>query len=553
MRSRIFSGAIVKITCLVCAVGLLAGGQARAQEADVRLAELQASAQAFVQLLAQGQFDHATKDFDDTMKTALPAAKLGEIWRSILQKAGPFQQQTGVRIERAGQYDIVFVTCGFAKASLDAKVVFNRSRQISGLFFVPVKSPKADYGAPVYVRREAFQETEVSIGSGEWLLPGSLALPNGQGPFPAVVLIHGSGPNDRNETIGPNVPFRDLALGLASRGIAVLRFEKRTKEHAAKLAALKDSLTVKEEVLDDALAAVAFLRRQRSIDGRRVFVLGHSLGAMLCPKIGTLDPDLAGLICLAGSTRPLGAVMADQVNYLLSLDPNMAAAEKEQLEKLKLQASRLADPNLSRDTPAAELPLGIGFAYWQSLRDNDPLKVVAQVQQPMLILQGERDYQVRMEDFEGWKKALASRTDVTFKSYPKLNHLFMEGEGPSKPAEYLRAGYVAQDVIEDIAGWITPPRGRRFGLAHGLMACTFLVLALAGSVVGPLRQGTWIQLPPPAAWFMIGAGLVGLPATLLGAPPGWCVVGLLAVLVAVGLIYALVPYQRMSISSRSQR
>ncbi|MBD2039612.1 hypothetical protein [Microcoleus sp. FACHB-672] len=72
----------------------------------------------------------------------------------------------------------------------------------------------------------------------------------------------------------------------------------------------------------------------------------------------------------------------------------------------------------------------------------------------MLILQKERDYQVTMEDFQGWQQALSSRQNVTFKSYPQLNHLFIEGMGKSVPAEYQNAGYVAEPVINDIAEWI---------------------------------------------------------------------------------------------------
>ncbi len=454
MHSRNVSRTLTVLALLLAWEFGPSGNRAPAQVAAPPLTEQNTKAQAFVKLLAAGKFDTATKDFDDTMKKALPAKKLEEIWQSILSSAGPFQKQTGTRTETKGKYEIVYVTCQFAKAPLDAKVVFNRDKRITGLFFVPTKKGGADYQPPDYVRRDAFQETEVRIGSGEWALPGSLTLPKGKGPFPAVVLVHGSGPHDRDETIGPNLPFRDLAWGLASRGIAVLRYEKRTHEYAAKLADPKGTLTVKEEVLDDALAAVAFLRRHQAIDGKRVFVLGHSLGAVLCPKIGTLDPAIAGLICLAGTTRPLGVVMMDQVNYLLSLDPNMDAKAKERLEAIKRQAAKLADPKLSAETPAGELPFGVGFAYWQSLRDCYPVKLAAQVKQPMLVLQGERDYQVSMKDFEGWKKALAGRKDVTFKSYPKLNHLFIAGDGPSKPEEYTKAGHVAQEVIDDIAGWI---------------------------------------------------------------------------------------------------
>src|SRR5262249_57372826 len=121
----------------------------------------------------------------------------------------------------------------------------------------------------------------------------------GAGPFPGVGLAHGSGPNDRDETIAQNKPFKDLALGLASRGIAVLRYDKRTKVYPAKMAGLA-GLTVKDEVVDDAIAAASMLRSQPRIDPARVFVLGHSLGGMLVPRIAAADAKLAGVIVMAG-------------------------------------------------------------------------------------------------------------------------------------------------------------------------------------------------------------------------------------------------------------
>jgi dienelactone hydrolase len=102
------------------------------------------------------------------------------------------------------------------------------------------------------------------------------------------------------ETVGANKPFKDLATGLASRGIAELTYDKRTLIHRARVAALKD-FTVKQEVIDDALEAVKALRAQLGLDPRRVFVLGHSLGGMLIPRIGTADPTITGLIILAGA------------------------------------------------------------------------------------------------------------------------------------------------------------------------------------------------------------------------------------------------------------
>jgi hypothetical protein len=281
-----------------------------------------------------------------------------------------------------------------------------------------------------------------------------LTLPKGDGPFAAAVLVHGSGPHDRDESIGPNKPFRDLAWGLASQGVAVLRYEKRTKEHAAKMAAIKDRLTVKEETVDDAVTAAALLRSRREIDKKRIFIIGHSLGALLAPQIGVRDPDLAGLILLAGNTRPLEDVLLDQVSYILSLDGGPGETHKEELEKVKKQVARVKDQKLSADTPASEMPLGAPAAYWLSLRDYRPADIALRVRRPFLILQGERDYQVTMDDFAGWKKALGARPNVTLKSYAGLNHLFMDGEGKARPAEYDKAGHFAREVVDDIAGWI---------------------------------------------------------------------------------------------------
>jgi dienelactone hydrolase len=443
----------MKTSCgLWAALLALAAGPAAGQEGDeARLAGLKESARGFVELLAKEDFPAAGKNFDEAMRKALPTDKLQAMWKTLTGQAGALKKQWAMRTERRGKYDIVLVRCEFAKMALDARVVFNRDNQITGLNFVP---PPVPYTAPAYVRKDAFRETEVTVGSGDWALPGTLTLPLGDGPFPAVVLVHGSGPHDRDETLGPNKPFRDLAWGLASRGVAVLRYEKRTRHHSAKLTSSKEPLTIKEEVLDDALAAAALLRKTRPVNPDKVFVLGHSLGAMFAPRLGALDPGLAGLVCLAGSTRPLEDVIVEQLDYILSLDGGPPEEQKKELEKIKKQVARLKDPKLDRDVPASELPFGVSAAYWLSLRGYRPAEVAAGLKRPMLILQGGRDYQVTMEDFKGWQQALASRKDVTLKAYPDLNHLFMEGKGKARPAEYQKAGHVAAAVVEDVAGWV---------------------------------------------------------------------------------------------------
>jgi fermentation-respiration switch protein FrsA (DUF1100 family) len=413
----------------------------------------QEEAKQFVQLLVKGDFSGAAKNFDVTMRGALPPAKLQDGWESLNTYAGSFKRQIGVRTEKFQQYDIAFVTCEFERATLDAKVVFDSVRQIAGLFFIPSQSsPKLE--APASSTKDTLREREVLVGTGEWAVHGTLNFPKGSGPFPAIVLVHGSGPQDRDETIGPNKPFRDLADGLVSRGIAVLRYEKRTKEHASQFTSLKDGITVKEETIDDALLSASLLRKTERIDPKKIFVLGHSLGGMLIPRIGNLDSNIAGLIVLAGATRPLEDIILEQMSYIFSLDDTISENEKLQLSKIKLQIARVKDPTLSVATLSTDLPFGVPAKYWIDLRGYNPPETARSLKQPMLILQGERDYQVTMEDLENWKKYLSSKQNVEFKTYPKLNHLFIEGEGKSTPQEYNVAGHVDEIVIDDIAGWM---------------------------------------------------------------------------------------------------
>jgi dienelactone hydrolase len=277
-----------------------------------------------------------------------------------------------------------------------------------------------------------------------------LTIPVGAGPFPAVVLVHGSGPNDRDETIGANKPFKDLAWGLASRGVAVLRYEKRTKQYGAKMVSIP-KLTAKEELIDDALAAVELLRKTEGIDAKRIFVLGHSLGGMFVPRIGRLDPNIAGLIALAGTTRPLEDVIPEQLAYLFSLDGTVSPEEQKQIDEAKEQAAKV---KTLKPEDAGSTAFGVPASYWLDLRGYDPAESAKALQQPLLILQGERDYQVTMEDFKRWNAAVAGKKNVTLKSYPGLNHLFIAGTKPSTPLEYDQPAHVDEHVIDDIASWI---------------------------------------------------------------------------------------------------
>jgi hypothetical protein len=211
--------------------------------------------------------------------------------------------------------------------------------------------------------------------------------------FPAVVLVHGSGPHDRDETLGANKLFRDIAEGLASRGIAVLRYDKRTEVYSQQVASLKD-LTVEQETIGDALEALRFLGTQREIDPKRLFVLGHSLGAYLGPRIAERDPQIAGLIIMAGITRPLEDVIFAQYKYI--------GAPPDQLERVKQQVAEIHELKSAEGPPI----LGVPRSYWLDLNSYDPKADVRKLHCRILVLQGERDYQVTKPDYVGWQNAL---------------------------------------------------------------------------------------------------------------------------------------------------
>ena len=409
---------------------------------------LETSASAFVGSLAKGDFADAVKQFDKAMTDALPENRLRAVWDDTTRKQGALRRQQGMRTEKLAGYDVVYVACEFEKGVLDVKVVFDRNGQIAGLFFVPHPSEQP----PAYVKPASYVESETTIGNSPWQLPATLTLPTGRGPFSAIVLVHGSGPNDRDETIGSNKPFRDLAWGLASQGVAVLRYEKRTKHCQPFPPAALEKLTVQEETIDDCLAAVSLLRQRKEINAQRVYVLGHSLGGMLVPRIGAQDANIAGFVILAGNNRPIQDLFLEQSAYSARVAGLGPEETKQKLAPARQEVTKIE--NLRPGEASTGLILGAPAPYWLDLRGYVPAKAAKDLKRRLLILQGERDYQVTMEDFRGWKEALAGRPNVSFQSYPKLNHLFIEGEGQSTPAEYEQPGHVAGEVIHDIGQWI---------------------------------------------------------------------------------------------------
>jgi dienelactone hydrolase len=450
----------LSIASLLCAVAMAPMAQAQLPNAG-EAADLQDKARELTELLAAHKIAAVVSYFDEAMVAAMPVAKLTEVWDGTIAQNGAFQTITDVApLQDVQGYQVAVVTAKFEKATLNLRWVFDSKERVGGLYIVPMVTPEAasKWTPPDYAHLSSFHELPVTVGDSPWQLPGTLTLPNGNGPFPAVVLVAGSGPQDQDESISGNKPLKDIAWGLASQGIAVLRYNKRTLQYAEQIKLNDAGFTVNQETVDDARAAVSLLSARLEVDSRRIFVLGHSLGGMLAPRIAQDDPQVAGLVILAGTTRPLERVMVEQIRYIDSLQGKVTPARKKQIDDAQAFAKEVESPQLTADERLEVMGSTIPGSYFLDLRDYHPAEVAATLGIPILVLRGDRDYQVTQEDFDGWKKSLSGRPNVTFKLYPGLFHLFMpsssSGSGLGTPADYQKPGHVVAPVIDDIAAWI---------------------------------------------------------------------------------------------------
>lgn len=412
-------------------------------------------ADEFITALSIGDENAALQYASDAFKAADATAELPSLWASVGQVYGAPVSLISKQTSHNAVHDNVTYTYQTALTQLSYTIRLNKQGQVDDLY-IDQAYPSA-YQAPSYDHPDAYTEEEVTIGSGPLALPGTLTKPAKGGPFPVVVLVHGSGTNDRDEAIGGSKPFRDLAVGLASQGIAVLRYDKVTYEHLVKISA-DPKFTLKRETVDDAISAVDFLKGRSDIDASRIYVAGHSQGGFAIPLIVQADQAHAikGTIVLAGPSGKFADILVEQqdeqIKRLKSLGQDTSAHEaaKAQLQQI---ADAINDPQYSVDHLPDNFPLSPAY-WWFEQRDYVPVDLAKTQTEPMLILQGENDCQVPFDQLAGWKNGLAGRSNVEYKSYPKVTHLLSEYDGVSTGAEYAQPNNVSEAIVNDIAAWV---------------------------------------------------------------------------------------------------
>lgn len=299
---------------------------------------------------------------------------------------------------------------------------------------------------------------KIIVGTGtEYPLKGLLTFPDVLSePVPAVVMVHGSGASNMDEKVMKLTPFKDLAEGLARHGVASLRYDKRTFAHGLKMVRRKD-LTVREETIDDALLAVEILKNDPRIDCGRIFILGHSMGAMLAPRIDAEGADVKGLIMMAGTPYRLEDIVLRQLkqagrgksvlNWIIRMEYRIYRRKFRGLYEM-------SDEEARKKKFAGNMTL----YYFKEMGQKTAADYLLASSKPAFILQGGKDFQVLAKrDYRMFRKLLAGRANTRFKLYPDLNHIFVKGiydDILKASREYKVERHIPEEVIKDIAAFI---------------------------------------------------------------------------------------------------
>ncbi|MCL2039053.1 MAG: alpha/beta fold hydrolase [Bacteroidetes bacterium] len=397
-----------------------------------------------------GKFEKIEEQWDKSVleeaKITDLAEQLEDLWQQLVIQNGNFESISEYAELDTTNGMLIVRNIIFENDSIGLSVNVNKDNLIIGLFMVPPII--LDYKDADYVDTSKFEEFDVEFAENNDIT-GKITIPKNidKGKkVQCVVLVHGSGPQDLDQTIFGRKPFRDIAFGLSSNNIAVLRYDKRT--YLGKIKDV-DNFTIDEESVDDAVSAVDFIKNNYADKIDKIYVLGHSQGGYVMPRISKKSKNTEGFISIAGNARSIPELMKYQYEYL----GDLFGLDKKYLEPLTASCDIILSGNFTKDTPASEL-INSPAAYWLDLKNYNPTQEFKNEKRPILFIQGGRDYQVTMTDFNLWKKDLSKNKNVKFVVIDELNHLMQEGEGRSVPTEYKEPIHVSKKIIDNILQWL---------------------------------------------------------------------------------------------------
>jgi uncharacterized protein len=412
--------------------------------------EATAIALKLLNLIKEHKFAEALENGTSTIKLLVSPTTLEKAFKDLQTAQGELKGFSVSGVEGVGRKKVVNVLVEFEKGELLAVVVVDDKGLIAGFRLKSAKDVPSTWKVPEYVKSSLFVEEDIKITGDNIEVGATLSIPKSK-PIAGVVFLAGSGPTDRDSTIGPNKPLKDLAWGLASNGIAVARWDKPGVESSN---VSDENITLQKEYLRHTSAAIAALREKLASSDIPVFVLGHSLGAIVAPMVAKSDAQIKGVVMLSAAGGKLYDSALRQMKYLASLNHEPPFASQEYVALLSKQVAYIEDPEFNAKSKE-ELPFGAPAAYWLSVKDYDQVDEARKLGLPICILQPGRDYQVTVEDdLVMWEKGLEGKENIEIKVYERLNHLFMVGEGPSTPDEYGLEDHVKEAVVMDISAWI---------------------------------------------------------------------------------------------------
>jgi len=387
----------------------------------------------------------------DSFKEKVKKEDMVKMWGQIETMFGDFESASYICSNSVSTSNQVYISVSFKRKSQNLNIVFNAKNKIEGFFMATtIPCEPIVYPLPKYVKEKRFIEEAIIFKSDGLIMKGAIVLPKKlKKETPVFIFVHGSGPNDRDESVGPNKIFKDLAYGLATKGIPSLRYDKRS--YLYKSLELNDDIN--KEVLNDVTSAIKWVKSQDAVKDRPVYIIGHSIGAYLAPQIANTNSEVNGIIMMAGNCRPLEELIKEQYVYLSNLNDNNSTELRDEITDLEIKMKYLKD-SLTEFSSSEKLPLKLPASYWVSLKKYDHKKAIQNLSIPIFVMQGERDYQVTMTDYELWSEVMKGKLNYYSKRYPKLNHLFLEGEGTPDPSEYMIQSHVPKYVIKDIVKWV---------------------------------------------------------------------------------------------------
>ena len=394
-------------------------------------------------LIAAEDFDALYAISDEGVQSQLGSAQgFTQAWGQIEATFGAYKSYSDVSSVQTGGLEVYSVTCDFEKASATLTLVFDGYGKLAGLTV-------ADYSMKqVEIADEGgYVEEDVTLRPGEAdATGGTLTLPEGDGPFPCVIMMQGSGPSDRNETAYGFPVFQALARALAPRGVASVRYDKYTYAHPDQTAG-NAAFTVDDEYTYDAAAALALLRADARIGD--IYLLGHSEGAMVAPRVAEKigAEGLSGLVLLAGSPLPLTDILMRQMKDMGADEATLAG----------YQAQFDAMAGMSDDALQAQIVLGAPLYYWRDVADYDYAGEIVRLNLPVFIAQGEKDFQVLpAEGIEAYEAALSGFDGATYARYPDMTHMLADisVEMTGTAADYTSLAGIDVALADDVAQWM---------------------------------------------------------------------------------------------------